>query len=181
MHPKLLLISFFLLFTSCVKEVDFNQSDDLSIQPKYVASIVHFTINQDKFIDDLGNELVKISENFSTPLNTSSVANENITKAEIQFKTSNTFNRTIIVVLKLYDAVGNATFTFNPITLNPNTSNKIQTQIIQGFDLKNFSRSNMASIEVLLLPSSDGSVIDVNIQKFINVQVSGIFHLNLNN
>lgn len=180
MSPKILLLTVLILFTSCVSEVDFNQSDHLSLQPKYVASLVHFTINQQLLVDDIGNEYTNISENFSTPINTSAVANENITKAEIQFKTSNSFNRTFIVVIKLYDIAGNLTFSFNPITLNPNTSNKIDTQIIQGTDLNNFVRSNSATMEVILRPSSDGSVIDVNIPKSINVQVSGLFYLNLN-
>lgn len=181
MSPKILLISIFLLLTSCVKDVDFDQSDDLSIEPKYVASLVHFTINQDKFIDISGNELINISENFSTPINTSTIANENITKAEIQFKTSNSFNRTFIVVIKLFDAAGNSTFSFNPITLNPSTTNITQIQTIQGTDLNNFVRSNSATMEVILMPSADGSVIDANIAKSINVQVSGLFHLNFNN
>jgi hypothetical protein len=180
MPPKILWLSIFLLITSCVKDVDFDQSDDLSIQPKYVASLVHFTISQDKFIDDLGNELIKISENFSTPINTSTIANENITKAEIQFKTSNSFNRIFIIVIKLYDIDGNVTFSFNPITLNPNTSNIPQKQTIQGADLNNFVRSNSATMEVILLPSTNGSVIDANIAKSINVQVSGLFYLNFN-
>ncbi|MDH3382296.1 MAG: hypothetical protein OEL54_06290, partial [Flavobacteriaceae bacterium] len=74
----------------------------------------------------------------------------------------------------------NSTFNFNPITLNPNTSNKINNQIIQGADLNNFVRSNSALMEVILMPSADGSVIDANITKSINVQVSGLFHLNFN-
>lgn len=181
MSPKILLISFFILLTSCVKDVDFDQSDDFSIEPKYVASLVHFTFNQHKLIDNLGNELFNISENFSAPINTSSLASENISRAEITFKTNNSFNRTFIVVIKLYDAAGNSTFNFKPITLNPNTSNIVETQIIQDVDLNNFVRSNSASMDVFLLPSTDGSVIDVNIPKSFNVQVSGLFHINFNN
>jgi hypothetical protein len=181
MTSKFLLILIFILLTSCVKDVDFDQSDDVSIQPKYVISLVHFNLDQHKFIDNIGNELHFISEDSSAPINTSTIVNKNLTKAEIQFKTSNSFNRTFIVYIKMFDTAGNATFNFNPITLFPNTSNKIQTQIIQGADINNFARSNSLKMEVVLLPSSDGSIVDVNIQKSINVQVSGLFYLNLNN
>lgn len=180
MPPKILLLSVLILFTSCVKDVDFDQLDDWSIQPKYVASLVHFTIIQNKFIDTAGIELINISQDFSTPLNTSTIANKNLTKAEIQFKTSNSFNRQFILVLKLYDVAGNLAYKFNPITVDPNTSNTI-SQTIEGIDLNNFVRGNSAIIEIMMLPSADGSIIDINIQKSINVQVSGTFHLNLNN
>lgn len=180
MYPKILVLSILFLFTSCVKDVDFDQSDDLSIQPKYVASLIHFTFKQDKFIDDIGNIPFTISESSPAPINTSTIANENLTKAEIQFKVSNSFNRTFILVLRFYNTLGQETFAFNPIRVYPNTTNIKDTQIIQGADLNNFRKSHSASIEIILLPSTDGSVINPIIQQLLNVQVSGIFSLNFN-
>lgn len=180
MPPKIVFLTLLILFTSCVKDVDFDQSDDLSIQPKYVLSLAYFTLDQHKFIDNGGNEIYFITVNSSAPINTSSIVNENLTKAEIKFKVTNTFNRAFIIVLKLYNTARQETFAFNPITVNPNTTININ-QIIQGSDLINFGKGNSIAMSVVLLPSSIGGVINPAIQQTLNVQVSGLFYLNLSN
>lgn len=181
MPPKIYLVSIFILFTSCVSEVDFDQSDELTIEPTYVASLFYFTFDQSQFLADVGNMPLTITDSSNTPLNASSIANEHLTKAEIHFKVSNTFNRSFVIRMRFFDVAGNSTFIFLPITVLPNTPNQLFKQTIQGVDLAQFVQSQNASIEVVLLPSSDGSVIDPTIPKLLNVQVSGIFEFNLSN
>ncbi len=180
--PSKILLIIVLIFSliSCIKDVDFDQSADLSAQPKYVFSLVHFTFNQNRFIDDSGIEIPFFSDTFPTPLATSSVTNDYLTKAEIQFKVTNTFNRTMVVVLQFLDVSGQPSYTFTPITIPPYTQNSIITQTIQGANLDNFKRSNTAKMDVILIPNPSVPI-NPTINKILNVQVSGIFYFNFHN
>ncbi len=180
MSPKIQIVLLMLFFlTSCMDDVDFDQANDLSIQPKYVASLVHFTFDQHKFFDNLGNEQFMITDAAPTQLNNSTLVQENLTKADVQFKVTNQFNRTIVLVLRFYNASGQQTFVLNPIAVLPNTVDGIYTQTIGGSDLNNLKNSSIARLDVVLMAGA--TPIDPTVNKILNVQVSGIFDFNFNN
>lgn len=179
MSPYIRILFFLILLTSCVDEVDFDQADDLSIQPTYVASLVHFTFDQHQFLDDLGNEQFMITDAAPANLKNSNLVQDNLTNAEIQFKVSNQFNRTIVLVLRFYNSSGQPTFALNPISIPPNTVNGIYTQTISGADLTNLKNSSIARLDVVLMAGI--TPIDPAINKVLNVQVSGIFDFNFSN
>ncbi|MDP2088232.1 MAG: hypothetical protein Q8J84_02410 [Flavobacteriaceae bacterium] len=171
---------FILILSSCVSEVDFNQSDDLSFQPTHMASLVHFNFDQYKFLDNSGNEIYVISESSSAPLVTGTFAKDYLAKVEIQFKISNTFNRTMIITLQFYNANNQLSYQFLSITIPPNSSNKTYTEVISGVALNNFLIGNLAVMQVISVPNS-GAIINTAIPKNLNVQVSGQFYSNIQN
>lgn len=179
MSPNRKILILLMLLTACVNDVDFNQAYDFSAQPTYIASIAHFTFDQHKFLDSLGNELFMITDAAPAQLNTSTLVQNNLMNATVQFKVTNQFNRTIVLVLRFYSAGAQQTFTLNPISIPPNTVNGIYTQTISGADLTNLKNSSITRLDVVLMAGV--TPIDPAINKSLNVQVSGIFDFNFNN
>lgn len=176
-HSKILVL--LMLLTACVDDVDFNQANDFSTQPTFIASIAHFTLNQHKFLDDMGDEVFMITDAAPAQLHNSTLVQNNLVNARIQFKVSNQFNRAIVLVLRFYNAGAQQTFALNPISIPPNSVNGIYIQTISGTDLTNLKNSSIARLDVILMSGS--TPIDPAINKTLNVQVSGIFDFNFNN
>lgn len=166
--------------TSCVNEVDFDQANDLSIQSKYVASFAYFNFDQHLFLDALGNEVHVISDQTDVPLSSNTFYKKNLVRAEFQYKVSNTFNRTMVITLRFYDANNRQTYQFLPITIPPNTQNQIFTETVSGFGLNNFLNSSWVAIDVILVPNPS-VIINPAIPKNLNVQLSGQFYFNIQN
>ncbi|MDO9262126.1 MAG: hypothetical protein Q7U08_09315 [Flavobacteriaceae bacterium] len=180
MPPKILFLTLLILFTSCVKEVDFDQVNDWSIQPKYVASLAYFNFNQHQFLDALGNEIHIISDKSPAPLASGTFTKDYLTKVEFQYKVSNTFNRTMVITLQFYNANNQLTYQFIPITIPPNTQNRIYTEVITAPNLSNFLNSHWVAMQVILVPNPS-VIINPTVPKNLNVQISGQFYFNIQN
>lgn len=177
MSPKISYIFFLILFTACVSEVDFDQANDLSNQPTYVASLAHFTFDQHKFLDNSGNEVHIISDAAPVKLETSSLVQNNLTKVKVQFNVSNQFNRTMVLTFRFYNSMLQQSFVFDSITIAPNTTNILFEQTVEGAALAALKTSLVARMDVVLIPNP-GVPIDPNVPKTINVQLSGVFDFN---
>ncbi|MCF6351343.1 MAG: hypothetical protein L3J23_10010 [Flavobacteriaceae bacterium] len=89
---SLLLMS--VIITSCVSDVDFNQVDDISIQPIVKSSILYFNATTNDFIDPITNDPITfISDTTDMRLFDSSLAQEDVTKIVLKFNIENTFNK----------------------------------------------------------------------------------------
>jgi len=156
-------------------EVDFNQLDDFSATPKYVASLAHFTFNQNQFVTNLGTEQNVLSDVAPLQIKSDFIQNY-LANFLIQFTVTNSFNRPITLVLRFYNANSQPILALNPITIPPNTVNKTYYQNLSGADLANFKNSAATRLDVVL---GAGAPINTAISQTLNVQISGIFDFNI--
>lgn len=174
MSPKILLLSILLLFTSCVNEVDFNQSDDLSIQPKYVLALVQFKINPTIPPGVPVFTPKPIEDKFPVLLDKIAIGSDQLKNATIRIKGSNTFDTNIKIKIVFYkDKV--VTYTFQPMNISKNATFNLE-EIIKENDLNSFISSNEVSVEVIFEPFTP-----INLNPELNFQISGEFELIIQN
>lgn len=95
MKKKLYLLFLFsavlLLFTACVKDTDFNQTDDIVVTPILELDFLFFNVDSESFTDQGVNNLVVTDTTYFDFLNDEFTV-DNLTRAEFLFKNTNSFS-----------------------------------------------------------------------------------------
>lgn len=94
-HKILLLFLLSISIISCIGDVDFNQTDDITLDPVVKVSILYFNATNIDFVDPLTNTpILFISDTTETHFFDSDIAQDDIKKIVLKFKIENTFNKT---------------------------------------------------------------------------------------
>lgn len=147
---KILLVIFFALLTSCVSDVDFDQIDDIEIENSLLFSVVHFKANTDKFMDEMGNEQLFISDTTELPIFGWSHNDNYLVKVDFQFKVSNTFDREIIIQFETLDEENVSTFHFPSFIIGANNAIFENEQTVLEVDIPKVILTNKVVVSVLL-------------------------------
>lgn len=95
---------FVFLFISCSSDLDFDQVNDLTLKPVFVANLAHFNVPANQFVvDGQAQQFASDIEEFDAFRK--EFFNENLVKAELNFEIENNINRA---------------FTLNILLLNDN-------------------------------------------------------------
>ena len=155
-----------ILFFSCSSNLDFDQVDDLVLQPTFVANLAYFTVTADQIVDDgSGFPIPPAVEDFDVFKN--KFFNENLIKTEFNFEIENTINRAFEVDLILLDA-NNAPL--ETISLNVPTytggSNVIKypAEVFEGERLVRLKKSVKIAFVVHIVPGSGTGTISGNLK-----------------
>lgn len=97
---KIVILS--LLFSSCSSDLDFNQVNDLKLEPTILANLAHFDIPANELIDDGGNNVVADVRGFDVFKD--KFFNDHLKKAEFDIQIENTIDRTFVVNMLLMNA-----------------------------------------------------------------------------
>lgn len=167
------------MFTSCLDHVDFSQIEDASFKPVIESSLVYFTLNQIDFFDSVNSAEVvtPINDTSGFTLLKSKFVNENLVRAELTFKVNNQFNRRFTVNITFLDDANNETHKFNPIIVGENNNDFTHQEDFNISGNQQFLSSTKIRISIELSPSSDGSVIDPNVDQKLEFKSSGIFYI----
>jgi hypothetical protein len=174
-----LFLIFILILSSCVKQVDFNQIEDLSAKPIFESSLVYFTLNQIDFFDLVNSvEVVTpIDDTSGFKILESKFVRDNLITAELNIQINNQFNRRFTVNITFFDDNNIETHKFNPIIVNENNQDFNHQEVIPISGNTQFLSSTKIKISVELASSSDGSVLDPNTEQKLEFKSSGIFYL----
>ena len=101
-HKIVSLMLFAFLFFSCSSDLDFDQINDLKLEPAVVANLAYFDIPANKLIDDGENHVISDIRGFDVFKD--KFFTNRLQKAEFNFEIENTINRTFVVNLLLLNA-----------------------------------------------------------------------------
>ena len=98
--PKILGAVF--LFASCSSDLDFDQIDDLKLEPVYVANLAYFDVPANKFADNGNAEEIAADEQ-PFKVFKQKFFKDNLVKAECDFELENTISRAFSLDVLLFD------------------------------------------------------------------------------
>ena len=170
---------FILMLSSCFKHVDFNQIEDFSAKPIFESSLVYFTLNQIDFFDVVNSvEVVApIDDTSGFTILKSKFVKDNLIETELNFEVNNQFDRRFTVNITFLDDNDVETHRFNPMIVTKNNQSFKQKEIIIIAGNEQFLLSTKVRVSIELSPSTDGSVLDPNIEQKLEFKSSGIFYL----
>lgn len=176
---KSLLIVLVLLSSCGISDLDLEQIKDYSTTRVFKLALAQFTIDQNDFLDTTGAEItIPIGENagFLFFINNPSLRS-NLEKIKFELEVNNQFNRDFIGEIQFLDDNDNKTHVFDGITIKAKDSLHKQTLELTISNNIQFLNSTKVKFEVQLEPSSDGSVLDPNIDETLKFKSVGVYYI----
>ncbi len=173
-----LLIIYTTIYSSCVKDVDFNQIEDLKLKPTFVSALANTTLKQTAIINSSGVEINQFKDVSRFDVFSNSVF-EKVEKLIVNFEINNQFDRDFTIALTFFDDNATLTYQFPLISVSENVENYKYSHEIIITDSPQILESKNLDVTVNLLPSTDGSIIDINEDKSFTFNSSGTFFLKI--
>jgi len=181
---RMMSVILMLIMASCVKDVDFDQAENLNLSPVLETSIVYFNEPANTFfLNELGEEVSEIQDATVIDIFDDDFVIDNLVKAVFTFKINNTVTRrfqTRVDFLNLAEEVQH-TFTLNTMaSINNESVVTDHIEVFEGNALEALKASNKVVFTVLLPPSTDGSIIDQMTIGRVELKSKATFYLNIN-
>ena len=170
-------------FNACVKDVDFDQAEDLTISPALEVSVIHFEEPANTFVDDNGMELETVIDSVGIEIFNDEFVMDNLVKADFSFLTTNTINRAFQSQIDFYNDLYELQHTFS-FGVGASTNNQEvvveYVEVFEGQDLDALKATTNLVLTLTLMPSSDGSVLDENSSGNLKLHSKASFYFDIN-
>ncbi len=179
---RIVILSFYFVIVSCVKDIDFDQVNDIEITPSTPISLVNFSIDEYQLLlADLVTEITnEISDGVSfTPIGDSGVEKE-LEKVVFQFAAENEFNRGFVVEFVFLDSDNTPTHTPLNFNIQPYDLNFFYEEEILVAGNTRFLETTRVEARLTLLPSTDGSTIDPSIPLTLKFKSGSVLYFRIN-
>jgi len=175
---KIILI-FIVVFinASCVKDLDFNQVDELEAQMPIKVSMLYLKLTQDSFIDNTGAVSSLLQD--ETEIHVEDLVSQSVTESVvIDTYFSNTFNSGFFLEFEFYNDAGVFLFSIDDFTVPANASNFHHEIPIAGDDFSDFTNTTKVKVRINVL---DTSAVDVTIDDQFKMKSSINFQIKIKN
>ena len=170
-------------FNACIKDVDFDQAEDLSITPALEVSIIHFEEPAATFVDEFGDELTTIRDSVNIEIFSDDFVVDNLIKADFLFEITNTidrgFNAQVDFYNDLYELQHNFNFQVGASTNNQNIVVEY-IEVFEGQDLEALKTTTNIVLSLSLDPSNNGSTLNENSFGLLVMKSKASFYFDIN-
>lgn len=167
-----------LLLHNCTKPIDFNQVDDLVLQPVVESSLIFYTARAEDFF--VGGSEQNTAEDFvEVDFFSGSFIQESLVKVEFVFDIENSINRPYQLRLRFLDVNGQLLESFTVDTAASPTNQTIattHTEVFEGASLERIKQTGIIEFTLVMQP---GEPINQNTPGEISVKSKGVFSLNI--
>ncbi len=165
--------------SSCVEDLDFYQVDDIELTPTYIGSLIYSSLPQTSLVSPSGVEVGRITDVTQVEIFKNSVT-DRLKKVDIDFEITNPFNRRFTIDFRFLNESNDETYRIPQIAVAPNVSKyKLKEEILLS-ENNNILNSTKIEVTLELLPSTDGSVVDINDNKTFIFKSAGTFYFGIN-
>jgi len=141
----IILIGFFSL--SCVGDLDFDQADDIFIEPVVLVSLIHFNTEGIDFPGSVDQEV--FNDESEVHFFDSDFAEDSITKVVIDYDMENTFDRNFSIKYNFLDSNGAVIHT--TLLIIPANNHTLESDIFEeNINLIDLLRTDKIAIEVIM-------------------------------
>ncbi|GAB1856367.1 hypothetical protein MHTCC0001_12020 [Flavobacteriaceae bacterium MHTCC 0001] len=167
-----------LFFIACTEPVDFNQAEDLVLEPVVESSIIFYKANAGNFFI-AGMEDARVRDSVITDLFNKSFVQSNLVKAEFVFETKNSINRAYALTIEFAD-VNNRILEAFSVNTPPSPNNEvIATTYTQAYEGEALERVKETQKLYFTLEMLAGDPITQDSPGEIDLKSKGVFYLNI--
>ena len=167
---------------SCVKDVDFDQVDDIMLTPVLTSSVVFAEVEASRFSEN-GTEIETVIDSVANiEIFSDEFIDDNLIKVEFVFEAINSINRTFNLQIDFLNDIDELQHTFSFDALPSNSGNDIISEFTEVFEdnsLESLKASTKMVIILRLNPSTDGSSLNENSTGKIELKSKGIYYFNI--
>ncbi|MBC2844524.1 hypothetical protein [Winogradskyella flava] len=170
------------LATSCVKDVDFDQAEDVVLTPVITSSALFTEVEASRFSEN-GMELETVRDSIANiEIFTDQFVIDNLVKVELVFEVSNSINRTFGLQIEFLNEADELQNEFSFDALPSPSGNDVLTEFTAVFEdesLEALKTSQKMVITLSLYPSTDGTFLNENSTGKIGLKSKGLFYFNI--
>lgn len=162
MLQRIIPIIFLLITASCVKDVDFEQAENLAISPVLESSLIFFNFSAPEFQEPTGTALVIEQDELELDFFNEEFIRDNLVKAEFFFEVTSSIDRTFHIEISMFDMAGNATNTFD-ISITSDGNNETQVihrELFEGATLDQLKNTTQMKVILTMFPHDSGIPLD---------------------
>ena len=139
-----------LLATGCVKDQDFDQTDEIVFTPEIETDLVYLQLTQDNFVNSSGEaEVSFVSQTTNLNFIRDGFVQNDLSRIDFTFDTANSFRQPFNTIVTFLDEAGQVTYEFSffvPASGTGETVSNTYVESIMGDDLQRFK--NAVSLQV---------------------------------
>lgn len=177
--PKILLLSIVFLLTSCVKDIDFNQANQIEITPVYAVSLVQFSFDQTSLVEQIPNAGLTFVDSALFTAFEGLKNKEYLEKIDVEVEVNNPFDRDFVLNVAFFDSNAQETYVYKPLNIPAkSTLQDVETIIVANNpDIVN---SSQVLLRLEMSPNgTGGAVIDQNVPLTLTFKSGGQFHFRI--
>tara|TARA_R110001583_G_scaffold169740_1_gene322565 strand:- start:699 stop:1247 length:549 start_codon:yes stop_codon:yes gene_type:complete len=171
---KILLLAISLMFFACTKDVDFNQINDLELNPVIESSLIFFDEPANRFLENQ-NEVLITQDFIIVDIFNDEFIVDNLVKVDLVFETENSINRRFDLQIDFFDNSGQLQHSFS-ITQEP-LSNNNYTAVFEDDTLD--ALKNTTEIVFTLRLSPGNPPINETTPGTIKLKSKAVFYFNI--
>jgi len=157
-----------LLFVSCIKDTDFNQADDITVNPVIELDFIHFNISESDYLNtDTGEYRIIVTDTTELKFLDDDFSRENIKKADFYFKFQNTVSSNFITQFQFLKPNNTLKYQVDiPIqagSINSPTLTEY-TEIIENDDVRDLTKAEKVVINITVPESIENLEGSLNLQ-----------------
>ena len=147
---SIIIVSLF--FTACIKDTDFDQTDEIEVTPALELDFVFFTLDANRFFDiDTGEYNLVVSDTTDFTFLNDDFTSENLLRAEFLFKTTNSLPVDFVSKIDFLNAGNQVFYTIQfPVNsgtiINPTVTEFIQ--VIEGSDIEELTQADKVIVSI---------------------------------
>ena len=169
--------------TSCVKDVDFDQADNILLTPVLASSILYTEVEASRFSEN-GMEIEIVRDSIDNiEIFRDEFVKDNLVKVELSFEAANTINRTFNLQIDFLNDTNELQHMLSFDVLQSSSGNDVltnYTEIFEDASLDVLKLTTKMVITLTLYPSSDGSMLNEDSIGKVALKSKGIFYFNIN-
>lgn len=173
---RFLGILFLIFFSlSCSSDLDFNQVNDLKLEPVVIANFASFDVPANEFVNN-GVEQTVSGDLLNFDVFKDAYFNKSLTRADFYFEINNTINRAYRINLVLLDANNSPLYTI-PFDVPAYTGGQnlvTKTEIFENAKLDLLKRTTKIAFSITMLP---GPGLDENSPGSLKLRSSATVYL----
>ncbi|WP_046745120.1 hypothetical protein [Kordia zhangzhouensis] len=161
---KIISVVLIVLLTSCVKDVDFEQAENITISPVLEASLLFFDFPASEFQEPTGTAIVTVGDELEFDIFNDDFLRDNLVRTEFFFEITNSIDRTFRADIIMYDENDQVVYAFD-ITVFPDGNNEVVTTHTEVFEdalLTQLQQTVRIELVLSMFPSQTGIPLDDN-------------------
>ncbi|GEQ85616.1 hypothetical protein ULMS_11240 [Patiriisocius marinistellae] len=156
------------LFTSCVRDTDFEQSKEITLRPVVELNLIYFDVNASQFYDSIANTpILTVRDTTALDFLDGEDISDAIKRAEFFFKFENEIPRDFQVDFDFISENDELTYS-TQTTVNQGTSEQIETTIFEPIveeeEIDQLTTANRVVVKVTIPSSSATLTGNLNLQ-----------------
>lgn len=181
LKKKILFVLLLATIQSCTKDVDFSQADTIEANPVNQISFLFFEAKASDFLSATNQPQV-VSDFIDIDAFNNTFVDESLVKAELEFETINSINRSYEVQIDFFNQAGALVHTFSFLTPAAVNNLPLVTRHIEPFDENNnldaLKQTQSIAFSLRLLP---GAALSASALGTFTLKSQGKFYFNIKN